>query len=187
MPPDVFSKRLAFRRDLKGALLDAETNKMIAINETDLIRRTFRADLPFRMWRKCCDEAVDCCRKNSIYLPATKDSQGRLVDDQSRRDVCPATWDGYACWPESPAGLVARLDCPSHLYFYEFRPHCVEAVTKQCFVNGSWFVRNGHEWSNYGRCGGLEVSCSSALHGGGGNPLFPPSPIWLSGHKLELP
>ena len=25
-------------------------------------------------------------------------------------------------------------------------------VTKQCLANGTWFIQNGKEWSNFGNC-----------------------------------
>lgn len=133
--------------------------RLVMPNETQFIRTTFKTERTFGQWQKCCEQAVDCCRENSVYLPSTRDSSGKLIDDaQGHRDVCPATWDGLSCWPDSPAGRLAKHDCPRHVYFLEFMPICVGQVTKQCFSNASWYIKNDHEWSNYSRCNGQEVS-----------------------------
>lgn len=140
-------------------LYDIENDQRILPNETELIRPTFREEERFNKWQECCREAQDCCRRNEPFLPNTTDSTGKLIDDKSR-NYCPATWDGLSCWPNSPAGQVAQRRCPLHVYFIRYEPHCPGYVSKECFHNGSWFIRNGHEWSNYNGCKPMSVSRS---------------------------
>lgn len=128
-------------------------------NETETIRSTFRAENTFKNWEECCLKALECCVENQKYLPKTYNQLGELIDDNGgSRDKCHATWDGLSCWPDSPAGATAYRDCPDHAYVLEFTPICRGKVSKQCFSNGSWFMRTDHEWSDYDGCSGKAVS-----------------------------
>ncbi|GIY79599.1 g_PROTEIN_RECEP_F2_3 domain-containing protein, partial [Caerostris extrusa] len=37
---------------------------------------------------------------------------------------CPRTWDGWQCWPDTPAGEEAEGLCQEHVYFMSQPPPC---------------------------------------------------------------
>nr|XP_004656280.1 calcitonin receptor [Jaculus jaculus] len=63
---------------------------------------------------------------------------------------CNRTWDGWMCWDDTPAGVMAYQLCPD--YFPDFDP--AESVTKYCDENGDWFKHpdSNRTWSNYTMC-----------------------------------
>jgi len=136
------------------------TGRTVHLNETHtFIKSTFRDEIIFDKWQACCRHAVDCCLHNSLSLRAQLNEETKELEDEPLpRNTCPATWDGLTCWPESAAGQLAWLECPRHVYLLSFEPACAGYVTKQCFSNGSWFIKNNHEWSDYSQCPNLPVS-----------------------------
>ncbi|XP_046802272.1 calcitonin gene-related peptide type 1 receptor [Lucilia cuprina] len=63
---------------------------------------------------------------------------------------CPVRFDGYLCWPRTPAGTVLSQYCPDFVEGFnsKFLAH------KTCLENGSWYQHpeSGQEWSNYTNC-----------------------------------
>lgn len=175
MPKILFFRK--FRKEARIWLYDEAANRALLPNQTDLIRPTFKAESTYNKWRECCKQARECCVNNwqqaldkeQAGLRARfNETNGLELQDEPVSDKCHPTWDGLSCWPASPAGKVAKHYCPDHVYFLEFVPICKGQVTKQCFENGSWFIKNGHEWSDYSRCDVLPVSI-----GREGEPLQP--------------
>ncbi|XP_037783496.1 calcitonin receptor-like [Penaeus monodon] len=73
-------------------------------------------------------------------------------------DACPRTWDGWQCWPDTPAGAFARRPCPDYIYYFTRPPTCPRQAYKQCSRAGTWYVGpGGSEWSNYSTCSTLAV------------------------------
>ncbi|KAH9510315.1 hypothetical protein Btru_042745, partial [Bulinus truncatus] len=73
----------------------------------------------------------------------------------NKLSMCPMTWDGYACFPATPAGKVAEVKCPG--YISEKTTDGV--ATKHCMENGIW-RRKGPmelEWTDYTKCVNIEV------------------------------
>ncbi|KAI5751135.1 hypothetical protein M8J77_004647 [Diaphorina citri] len=67
---------------------------------------------------------------------------------------CSGTFDGWACWPNTPAGSRAFVPCP---YFITgFDPS--RFGHKDCTENGTWYRHpvSGKIWSNYSDCINLE-------------------------------
>nr|AWT50662.1 neuropeptide receptor [Diaphorina citri] len=67
---------------------------------------------------------------------------------------CSGTFDGWACWPNTPAGSRAFVPCP---YFITgFDPS--RFGHKDCTENGTWYRHpvSGKVWSNYSDCINLE-------------------------------
>lgn len=161
MAESVFVRKLTFLRQSRIWLFDELTGRRILPNETNFLLDTFKKESTANMWLYCCQQAVDCCRKNWAHYLSTsgvlEEGSGTLVDPP-HRDFCPATWDGLECWPNTPAGKTLEHPCPDHVYFLSFVPVCSGSVSKQCFSNGSWFIRNNHEWSNFTNCAPLPVS-----------------------------
>uniref|UniRef100_A0A224YGZ0 Adenylate cyclase-coupled calcitonin receptor n=1 Tax=Rhipicephalus zambeziensis TaxID=60191 RepID=A0A224YGZ0_9ACAR len=64
--------------------------------------------------------------------------------------TCPQTWDGLVCWRATPAGTVARVQCPSYVFGFD----AAEVATKKCLENGTWFFSQSQNrtWTNYTRC-----------------------------------
>ncbi|KAJ0070566.1 hypothetical protein NL108_016155, partial [Boleophthalmus pectinirostris] len=64
--------------------------------------------------------------------------------------VCNRTWDGWLCWDDTKAGVIAEQHCPD--YFQDFDPS--EMVTKICTDSGQWFLHpeSNRTWTNYTRC-----------------------------------
>lgn len=170
-----FRKFLTSKKDTQIMhLWDDLAKRKVLLNETELVRASFKQESTYNKWRECCQQAIDCCLQNSVYLPKSssaannQDTHSResslnnnnnnISDEATPSDKCHATWDGLGCWPDSPAGTLAKHVCPDHVYFLDFVPICKGQVTKQCFPNGSWFIRNDHEWSDYSNCAVLSVS-----------------------------
>uniref|UniRef100_A0A8C6EEX6 Calcitonin receptor n=1 Tax=Moschus moschiferus TaxID=68415 RepID=A0A8C6EEX6_MOSMO len=63
---------------------------------------------------------------------------------------CNRTWDGWACWDDTPAGTLAEQHCPD--YFPDFDVE--EKVTKYCEEDGVWYMHpeSNISWSNYTMC-----------------------------------
>lgn len=171
MPSELFKAKLGVQKYLPRnrdepviAFLYNATNPTIYANQTDVIRDTFRDEQAFTKWVECCSEAIKCCRDNLSSLRKQQIVPGTnfLIDQQANENdlKCPPTWDGFSCWPETSANSIAEHYCPPHVYFFEFMPNCFGRVTKQCHSNGSWYIRNDHEWSDYGKCQVITVSTS---------------------------
>uniref|UniRef100_UPI00358F44B1 calcitonin gene-related peptide type 1 receptor-like n=1 Tax=Myxine glutinosa TaxID=7769 RepID=UPI00358F44B1 len=63
---------------------------------------------------------------------------------------CKRTWDGWMCWGDTEAGVIALQNCPD--YFLDF--DTAEKVTKICNKDGHWFrhPESNRTWSNYTSC-----------------------------------
>ncbi|XP_032594689.1 calcitonin gene-related peptide type 1 receptor isoform X2 [Drosophila grimshawi] len=63
---------------------------------------------------------------------------------------CPVNFDGYLCWPRTPAGTVLSQYCPDFVEGFntKFLAH------KTCMETGSWFRHpvSNQTWSNYTNC-----------------------------------
>ncbi|XP_030381616.1 calcitonin gene-related peptide type 1 receptor [Scaptodrosophila lebanonensis] len=68
----------------------------------------------------------------------------------ARRLFCPVNFDGYLCWPRTPAGTVLSQYCPDFVEGFntKFLAH------KTCLENGSWYRHpvSNQIWSNYTNC-----------------------------------
>ena len=158
MPRVSLKRKLLYRKEARIWLYDDQLRRALLPNETQIIRATFKEEAIYEKWRTCCQAAVDCCQNNAKHLPVSRNSQGQLLDEPQPRDQCPATWDGLTCWNPSPAAKMTEVECPRYVYMLDFEPACRGTVSKQCFANGSWFIRNDHEWSDYSHCNVLKVS-----------------------------
>ncbi|KOC60173.1 Calcitonin receptor [Habropoda laboriosa] len=67
---------------------------------------------------------------------------------------CRMTFDGWSCWPDTPAGSTAYAPCPNFITGFDasLRAH------KYCESNGTWFRHpESHQvWSNYTTCVNLK-------------------------------
>ncbi|XP_068214714.1 corticotropin-releasing factor receptor 1-like [Palaemon carinicauda] len=88
----------------------------------------------------CCREAVSCCERNlhAFYM-------------QEGEAMCPATWDGWSCFSDTPKGEVVSFVCPPHAY--KGQPECALEGTKTCWPNGTWARdSSGREQTEYATC-----------------------------------
>lgn len=161
MPASAFLQRLAYSDALPHYLF-AGTSSVLA-NDTDTLRSTFKSKPLYQKWLQCCSNAVECCERNleerSLH---ERNRGGGGAAEPLTSTHCPATWDGWGCWPATAAGSVAAQECPSHVFF-NFDPICERgAATKRCLADATWFKLNGsqNEWSNYTTCASMEVSVS---------------------------
>lgn len=164
MPDILFTNKFRYSKSLRLWFSDEQLGQSLEANQTHLIVASFKQSSSAKKWLDCCRAALECCRSNWAQLWATsfRESAGHLKDAQPS-EKCPGTWDGLSCWPNSEAGQFARRYCPNYVYFLDFRPVCAGQVSKQCFANGSWFVKNSHEWSDYSLCPHLQVSLSRSV------------------------
>ncbi|XP_043268676.1 calcitonin gene-related peptide type 1 receptor isoform X2 [Venturia canescens] len=67
---------------------------------------------------------------------------------------CPGLFDGWSCWPDTPAGQKAYISCPYFITGFDtsLRAH------KICEPNGTWFrhPESLQIWSNYTTCVNIE-------------------------------
>ncbi|XP_073845244.1 diuretic hormone 31 Receptor isoform X2 [Musca autumnalis] len=67
---------------------------------------------------------------------------------------CPGTFDGWLCWPDTPAGKTAYEQCPE--FIVGFDP--LRYAHKECEINGEWYKHplTNRSWSNYTTCVNIE-------------------------------
>lgn len=127
-------------------------------NDSDVqVLETFKKGLYADRWKSCCRAARDCCQEmiadDQAGLSATKDGLH-----------CPATWDGWTCYKDTPAGTTVQKPCPAHAYFITETPQCIKMSKKTCWENGTWFYSQeyGKEYTFYD-CGSLEYHRSMTI------------------------
>uniref|UniRef100_A0A8C3WGM8 Calcitonin receptor n=1 Tax=Catagonus wagneri TaxID=51154 RepID=A0A8C3WGM8_9CETA len=78
------------------------------------------------------------------------DRMQKLPPYQGEGPYCNRTWDGWSCWDDTPAGVLAQQYCPD--YFPDF--DAAEKVTKYCDEDGVWYrhPESNISWSNYTMC-----------------------------------
>ncbi|XP_022240470.1 calcitonin gene-related peptide type 1 receptor-like isoform X1 [Limulus polyphemus] len=112
-------------------------------NRSHPIFATFKSSRYVDLWLSCCKAAVECCH-TMLSTP----------EWQSDVPYCPRTWDGWQCWPDTPADQMAYIRCPDHIYFKNEPPQCPRYAMKMCRPNGTWFVsKQSKEWTDYSHCG----------------------------------
>ncbi|EDV47255.2 calcitonin gene-related peptide type 1 receptor [Drosophila erecta] len=83
-------------------------------------------------------------------LMATVVSATMATNQKEHRLFCPLNFDGYLCWPRTPAGTVLSQYCPDFVEGFnrKFLAH------KTCLENGSWYRHpvSNQTWSNYTNC-----------------------------------
>lgn len=64
--------------------------------------------------------------------------------------TCPIHFDGWSCWPETPAGQVANQSCPD--FIPGFEP--ANTVYYKCMEDGTWYFHEPYNrtWVNYTTC-----------------------------------
>ncbi|XP_030377972.1 PDF receptor [Scaptodrosophila lebanonensis] len=73
---------------------------------------------------------------------------------------CNWTWDTLLCWPPTPAGVLARMNCPSGWHGVDTR----KFANRKCELDGHWGGRpnetdpNHMGWTDYGPCYTPEVT-----------------------------
>ncbi|KAF8788170.1 Calcitonin receptor like protein [Argiope bruennichi] len=108
---------------------------------------TFQSELYARKWIACCRAALDCCSRML--------SEPYIEENDTLH--CPRTWDGWQCWPDTPAGEEAEGLCQEHVYFMSQPPPCPKYALKRCLSNGSWYVNErDSEWTNYSSCSRIQ-------------------------------
>uniref|UniRef100_A0A8C4QCX9 Calcitonin receptor n=1 Tax=Eptatretus burgeri TaxID=7764 RepID=A0A8C4QCX9_EPTBU len=88
---------------------------------------------------------------NMKILLAQYDCYMNIMQMSSHSDTfCKRTWDGWMCWGDTEAGVIASQNCPD--YFVDF--DTAEKVTKICHKDGHWFrhPESNRTWSNYTFC-----------------------------------
>ncbi|XP_076360670.1 calcitonin gene-related peptide type 1 receptor-like isoform X2 [Tachypleus tridentatus] len=129
-----------------GQLQDPVTKSIFyprPTNHSSPIFSTFKASLYSDLWISCCKAAMKCCH--------TMLSSSGLYKNESH---CPRTWDGWQCWPDTPASQMAYAHCPDHIYFKNEPPQCSRYAKKMCDPNGAWLVTDqSKEWTDYSSCG----------------------------------
>ncbi|EDW07698.2 PDF receptor isoform X2 [Drosophila mojavensis] len=72
---------------------------------------------------------------------------------------CNWTWDSLLCWPPTPAGNLARMNCPAGYHGVDTR----KFANRKCELDGHWGGRpnetepNHAGWTDYGPCYKPEV------------------------------
>ncbi|XP_050304536.1 calcitonin gene-related peptide type 1 receptor isoform X2 [Anthonomus grandis grandis] len=63
---------------------------------------------------------------------------------------CPTFFDGWSCWPETPAGKIANQSCPDFIAGFEKTNN----VFYKCEPHGSWYFHEEYNktWVNYTTC-----------------------------------
>ncbi|XP_069157077.1 uncharacterized protein [Procambarus clarkii] len=89
--------------------------------------------------RDCCTAALSCCL-HALTLPRS-----------AAGSRCPGTWDGWSCFPPTPASTTVSVTCPP--YAYKGKPECALEARKECLGDGTW-ARNSRdiEETNYASC-----------------------------------
>lgn len=127
-------------------------------NKSDVeIADTFARKLYADRWESCCRSARQCCQEML---------EDELAEPTDTKDGprCPATWDGWTCFKDTPAGTTVRKPCPAHAYFITEKPQCIKTSKKICWDNGTWYYSQeyGKEYTFYD-CGSLEYHRSMTI------------------------
>ena len=81
-------------------------------------------------WKSCCRAAVDCCRSKLSTENEIESSSNNGVtymtasSPTTSTPTCPASWDGWTCWPKTPSNQTALTKCPNYIYFGTDSPPC---------------------------------------------------------------
>ncbi|KAM7302366.1 calcitonin gene-related peptide type 1 receptor [Ixodes scapularis] len=88
-------------------------------NQSDVeVYDTFKKKLFAERWESCCRAARECCDEMlSEDADATSSPKEGLY--------CPATWDGWTCYKDTPAGMTVQKPCPFHAYYITEKPQCI--------------------------------------------------------------
>lgn len=127
-------------------------------NDSDVqVLETFKKGLYADRWKSCCMAARECCQE---MLANNQAGQSAEKDGLH----CPATWDGWTCYKDTPAGTTVQKPCPAHAYFITETPQCIKMSKKTCWENGTWFYSQeyGKEYTFYD-CGSLEYHRSMTI------------------------
>ncbi|XP_022240480.1 calcitonin gene-related peptide type 1 receptor-like [Limulus polyphemus] len=146
MPNYVFATRFKYRGYV---LINSQNETFIAnpANFSQNIVASFMSERYANKWKECCLAAVECCNKMTSSPPWSSNSS-----------FCPRTWDGWLCWPDTQAGVLAKQPCPSHIYWTGNPPSCPRYAEKKCLLNNTWFQKfPGKEWTEYNKCGILKM------------------------------
>ncbi|CAL1263828.1 unnamed protein product [Larinioides sclopetarius] len=148
MPLVAFRFKLQYTKEL-GTLYDPrlnDTHYVDPLKISENILNTFSEESFAKKWISCCRAAWDCCDTMIKAHTLFKDTM-----------YCPRTWDGWQCWPDTQAGIMADLPCQEHIYFENGPPSCTKYAHKECLPNGTWYRNeNMREWTNYTTCGKRE-------------------------------
>lgn len=66
------------------------------------------ANATFVHWKKCCEEALNCCDE------MIKNPRG-----ENFFNTCDSHWNGYSCFNEADSGVRVEKSCPYHLTKYD--------------------------------------------------------------------
>lgn len=123
-------------------------------NASSPIFNTFRTAKLKQLWVDCCRAAIECCRTM------------QTTPDNADTNICPRTWDGWNCWPDTPGGITTQAKCPSYIYFHSDQPHCSRYASKECLANCTWYRNERmNEYSDYMTCGqGQEIKVLLNTH-----------------------
>eukprot|EP00093_Oithona_nana_P000734 00734.XXX_908_2324_1 [CDS] Oithona nana genome sequencing. len=108
---------------------------------------------------------------------------------------CPATWDGWQCWPVGGTpGQVEYSPCPNYIYFHSVDQFsCGSFAEKQCLENGRWYFTNrSGEWTNYKTCSRVKAHLTQervhvVLYGISVAALTPAIVIFFAYKVLSVP
>ncbi|KAL0902378.1 hypothetical protein ABMA27_000263 [Loxostege sticticalis] len=94
----------------------------------------------------------------------TTHSEVYVADHEPNEDAlyCPRTFDGFACWDETPAAATAYQPCPDFVVGFDSR----RFAYKRCMENGTWFLHpeGNKPWTNYTTCIDVEdLNVSSGI------------------------
>ncbi|XP_065173874.1 calcitonin gene-related peptide type 1 receptor isoform X2 [Atheta coriaria] len=83
-------------------------------------------------------------------LNGSSNTEDGFGDFTTQGLFCPGLFDGWTCWPSTPAGEVASEPCPA--FIVGFDPH--RSAYKICEENGEWYFHTvfNKTWSNYTTC-----------------------------------
>ena len=59
-------------------------------------------------WIRCCKSAVKCCLSQQRH-------EKSVSRNETDRQTCPETWDGFGCFTETYSNSVAQLPCPDYI------------------------------------------------------------------------
>ncbi|XP_064456523.1 calcitonin gene-related peptide type 1 receptor-like isoform X2 [Ornithodoros turicata] len=124
-------------------------------NQSDaLVHESFRSLIYAERWESCCSAARECCKE--------------MLEDQLNPPQeglhCPATWDGWTCYRDTPAGKTVQKPCPFHAYYITERPQCIKMSKKICWDNGTWYYSQEYEKEyTFYDCGSLDYHRSMTV------------------------
>ncbi|KAK9730434.1 Hormone receptor domain [Popillia japonica] len=135
----------------------ADIQRALSVLHSALERNENVLDTVFTNLQKLFDADDTTFLVDDISNEALRDKYSRVlrnIEDWLHCLFCKGLFDGWTCWPDTPAGKDASQPCPD--FIVGFDPN--RTAYRRCEEDGKWFfhIEYNKTWSNYTTCVNLD-------------------------------